>query len=205
MTAEFAGDAAKMKIASIHDLCLRLVINGAEVTVDAREIDLFNATADRVTDYAVSELRKLRDRLNNFGEAVHDHKDNGGFPADFPLTSAVDDFCREQIRLTRGYWRTTNKIYDVALRSSTAVNVWRKEELTRVAMARAVRIRVHLRKSKAKLCPPIQSTAADTATAEQGGFEPSRVENRLLHPRLLKTPIAHILRFLTPRPQTIQI
>lgn len=203
MTAEFAGDAAKMKIASIDKLCLRLVINGAEVTVDAREADPFHSTADQVTDYAVSELRKLRDRLNDFGDAVLDHKENGGFPADFPLMREVESFCLDHIRLTRRYWSTTYKVCCLSSEQSRPINVWRKDELSRVAFARAARMRVHLRLAKSRLCPPIQSTIAEPVVAEQCGLQSTRVEGRSIVSGLLKTPIEHVLRLLVPRPKTL--
>lgn len=203
MTAEFAGDAAKMKIASIDKLCLRLVINGAEVTVDAREIDPLHSTADQVTDYAVSELRKLRDRLNDFGDTVLDHKENGGFTADFPLMREVESFCLDHIRLTRRYWTTTNKVCALTFEKSTPINVWRKDELSRVAFARAARMRVHLRVAKARLCPAIETAIAETAPAEQCGLQSPRVEGRSTVFGLLKTPIEHVLRLLVPRPKTL--
>lgn len=203
MTAEFAGDAAKMKIASIHNLCLRLVINGAEVTVDAREVDPFHSTADQVTDYAVSELRKLRDRLNDFGDAVIDHKENGGFPVDFPVMREVESFCLDHIRLTRRFWSTTNKVCSLTFERSTPINVWRKEELSRVAFARAARMRVHLRVAKARLCPPLETAIAETTPVEQSGLQSQRVEGRSFVSGLLKTPIEHVLRLLVPRPKTL--
>ena len=57
MTAE---TAAAFKIAIIENTAMRVVVNGVEVTVSAREVDPFHSTTDQVTDYAVAELRKLR-------------------------------------------------------------------------------------------------------------------------------------------------
>ena len=200
MTAEFVGDAAKMKIASIQNLCLRLVINGSEVTVDAREVDPFYSTAEQVTDYAVSELRKLRDRLNDF---VIDQRENGGYPADFPVIRQVETCCLDHIRLTRRFWRTTNKLCAIPSACSSPIQVWRKEELSRVAFARAARLRVHLRLAKARLCPPLDPIIAETASPEQSGAHSSRIEGRSFVSGLMKTPIEHVLRLLVPRSKTL--
>lgn len=116
-----------MKIATgDNHLSLRLVINGADVTVAAQEVDPFHSTADQVTDFAVSELRKLRDRLNSFSDTVRDHHENGGFPADFPVMREVESFYLEHIRLTRRYWRTANAAYSAQLLQQCGVNGWRR-------------------------------------------------------------------------------
>ncbi len=169
MTAEIA---AAFKIAVIENTAMRVVVNGVEVTVSAQEVDPFHSTMDQVTDYAVSELRKLRDRLNSFADVVHDHQENGGFPTDFPVARELERHCTEHIRLTRRYWRTVDKIYRARCLKVSPRTTRQREELEQVAWARVARVQTHLKLTRKRLCPPIVPLIEERKEAEPTGLRP---------------------------------
>jgi len=169
MTAE---TAAAFKIAIIENTAMRVVVNGVEVTVSAREVDPFHSTTDQVTDYAVAELRKLRDRLNFFADVVRDHHENGGFPTDFPVARELERHCTEHIRLTRQYWRTVDKIYRARCLKVSPRTMRRREELEQVAWARVARMQMHLKLTRKVLCPPIVPLIEERKEVEPIGLRP---------------------------------
>ncbi|UXU09031.1 hypothetical protein [Agrobacterium tumefaciens] len=169
MTAE---TAARFKIAVIENTAMRVVVNGVEVTVSAHEIDPFHSTLDQVTDYALSELRKLRDRLNSFADVVHDHNENGGFPADFPVARELERHCTDHIRLTRRYWRTVDNTYRARCLQVSPRTARQKEQLAQVAWARVARVQIHLKLTREGLCPPIVPLLEERKEAEPIGLRP---------------------------------
>lgn len=169
MTAEIA---ATFKIAVIENTAMRVVVNGVEVTVSAHEVDPFHSTTEQVTDYAVTELRKLRDRLNSFADVVHDHHENGGFPTDFPVARELERHCTEHIRLTRRYWRTVDKIYRARCLKVSPRSTRQREELEQVAWARVARVQTHLKLTRKRLCPPIVPLIEERKEAEPIGLRP---------------------------------
>lgn len=169
MTAEIA---AAFKIAVIENTAMRVVVNGVEVTVSAHEVDPFHSTTDQVTDYAVAELRKLRDRLNSFADHIRDHHENGGFPTDFPVARELERHCTDHIRLTRRYWKTVDNIYRARRLKVSPRIVRQKEELEQVAWARVARVQTHLKFKKERLCPPIVPLREVRKEAEPIGLRP---------------------------------
>ncbi|GEM_PF-6328626 len=198
MTAEIA---AKFKIAAIENTAMRVVVNGVEITVSAHEADPFHSTRDKVTDLAVSELRKLHDRLNSFADTVHDHHENGGFPTDFPVAHELERHCTEHIRLTRRYWRTIHNTYRARCLKVSPRTTRQKEQLAQVAWARVARVQTHLKVTKKRLCPPIVPLIAEHKEAEPIGLRPKGGGRLSFVAVPIKALLSGFARLVPNRPQ----